>query len=1118
MSAAARGTAAPPESLAPRPSRLPRILTWPETWGLGFTGLLLWLFAVEGAHAALGDGAILMWVPVAIGGVIFNLQVRRLGSRWPDVAGGTPNYVTRLLQPQPALARYAGLAYFQGWASVPALSGILLAQMVGASLSAAGVQAPVRTLTVAFTALAFVVAFSGGRTLSVLHLFFLVPAVGLLLVFCVQGLGWAAADPATRSRGLAVTGLNPQDWAKWFFVAAYGAYGCDTASSFVADSRDRGRTLTAIKAAAVFLPVVYVGGSWVVNAFGPASAPPGAFQGFLTVVAAPFWGGAAPPLVTFLLASSILLSCATAAANCPRMLYQFSRDGLMAPVLSVVSPSGVLGPALTMTLAVSLAFLVWGDVTSALVVSATGYFVSCILMHAGIWLRRDQPGMPWPRLSLALAVLEAVTLVIGGLRWGWAPFALGLLVPAAMAGLDTLIRRLRLAVLDPDWWARQHARRAAATGEDPVMFQVLAQLILLSVAGSAGWLVGGAALRQATATFRTNLFVMFIVIVGFVGVAVASWTTLARLHRVQSSQRRMRHLLESAVDGVTVVDAAGLVTVANEASGKIFGTATTNLSGRPLVELLPDMPPDPRAWPSHSERQIDLPGQLQKCVDVTISQSETETLVEYMVVLRDITESRQMEKMKDEFTSVVSHELRTPLTSIRGALGLLSQTEGSLSGSGQRMLSIALSNTERLVRLINDILDVQRLESGRVEMKPQVRKAADLIKEAAEAMKAMADGAGVHLEARPGDERVWADADRILQVLTNLISNAIKFSPEGARVTVESASINGEVVFRVTDSGRGIPHDKLESIFERFRQVDSTDSREREGTGLGLAISRGIVEQHGGRIWVESTVGEGSTFLFSLPSVSDPGPDDGDGEEAATVLVCDDDPAVADVVATILRREGYAVLVATSGEEALDKAAEHNPQAVILDLLMPGMSGWQTAAALKAQPSTSTIPIIILSALSQDEAAEVPGDVAGWLAKPVEEAKLFEGLRGALSAGAARVLVVEDQPRLSSVIETTLRDAGAETATATSGREALGLLETLQPDMIVLDLALGDDDALDVADWVKEHPNPPALVAVDSSATTADPEGEAAEPAGRFLERLLGLLERMTRHSRRGSS
>ncbi len=254
-----------------------------------------------------------------------------------------------------------------------------------------------------------------------------------------------------------------------------------------------------------------------------------------------------------------------------------------------------------------------------------------------------------------------------------------------------------------------------------------------------------------------------------------------------------------------------------------------------------------------------------------------------LLIANDITERKRLE---NEFISLVSHELRTPLTSTMGALDLLGAGQlGTLTEQGQKVLSIATTNTERLIRLINDILDLERMKSVKIFMQKVKCNAADLLIMATETMQAMADKLQVKLIVHPLEIELWADPDRLLQTLTNLISNAIKFSEPGDTVWIsailaeqkgiglgendhsstQDTPLPSFLLITIRDEGRGIPKDKLQLIFERFQQVDASDSRKKGGTGLGLAICRNIVQQHNGKIWVQSILGEGSTFYVLLP-------------------------------------------------------------------------------------------------------------------------------------------------------------------------------------------------------------------------------------------------------------
>jgi len=336
-------------------------------------------------------------------------------------------------------------------------------------------------------------------------------------------------------------------------------------------------------------------------------------------------------------------------------------------------------------------------------------------------------------------------------------------------------------------------------------------------------------------------------------------------------------ILSSAADGIYGIDAHGFTTFVNPAAERMLGYEAEELTGRPYEATLLSHAPggDPIRAALLSSEPVTVPNATFRRADgrrfpveYTVSPIvEEERIAGAVITFRDVTLRREVDRMKDEFVSVVSHELRTPLTSIRGSLGLLAAGKGGdLSVAGARMLEIAVANTDRLIRLINDILDLERIESGKEAMEMGPVSAADLARHAAEVMQPVAERAGVALRLRADDAALEADADRLLQVLTNLLSNAVKFSEAGNAVDLVVERASDGAVFRVADQGRGIPPDRLESIFERFNQVDSSDSRQKGGTGLGLAICRSIVQQHGGRIWAESKAGEGSTFVFTVPA------------------------------------------------------------------------------------------------------------------------------------------------------------------------------------------------------------------------------------------------------------
>ncbi len=369
--------------------------------------------------------------------------------------------------------------------------------------------------------------------------------------------------------------------------------------------------------------------------------------------------------------------------------------------------------------------------------------------------------------------------------------------------------------------------------------------------------------------------------------------------RIRTLTRQSDSILESVGDGIFGIDLDGRVTVINSAASQMLGYKPGDLLGadmhaavhhtradgapyrledspirRSLTSLDTVRVADEVFWrkdgTSFPVEYVARP-QIESQTDARTDPSRTTPAgkaIGVVVAFTDTTERRALDRMKDEFISTVSHELRTPLTSLRAALGLV--TGGALLARPekmQQMLEIALDNTDRLVRLVNDILDLERISSGKSELQLTMCSVDDLLQRASDLQQAAAAKAGIQINCIASNTRVWADSDRILQTLTNLISNAIKFSPPGSDVLLSAHAIDdNEVALEVTDHGRGIPADKLDSIFERFQQVDASDSRAMGGTGLGLAICRSIITQHGGRIWATSTQGQGTTFHFTLPT------------------------------------------------------------------------------------------------------------------------------------------------------------------------------------------------------------------------------------------------------------
>ncbi|QUY46007.1 ATP-binding protein [Acaryochloris marina] len=376
--------------------------------------------------------------------------------------------------------------------------------------------------------------------------------------------------------------------------------------------------------------------------------------------------------------------------------------------------------------------------------------------------------------------------------------------------------------------------------------------------------------------------------------------------QLQTRETHLRNMFENAVNGMTMLTMNGHFIQVNPALCQLLGYSNSELLQLPIQDLIQPQELD-RYRNSVQDLIKDRTSSLQFeselnhisgktiwtiCSASLVRDSAGKPLY-FVVQVVDISERRALEQMKSEFISSVSHELRTPLTSIHGSLGLL--VSGALDEqpeASKQMIEIAATESARLVRLVSDILDIERLETNKITLHQQWCDATSLLQRVSEILRQTAEDNDISLIITPTSTQVWADEDRIIQVLVNLVSNAIKFSNPGSTVSLSVPAQNGnpilpsqgkrqdthsdpldqgisaalQILFQVKDHGKGIPADKLEIIFDRFQQVNGSDSREQGGTGLGLAICQNIVQQHGGMIWVESVLGQGSSFYFTLPA------------------------------------------------------------------------------------------------------------------------------------------------------------------------------------------------------------------------------------------------------------
>jgi PAS domain S-box-containing protein len=559
--------------------------------------------------------------------------------------------------------------------------------------------------------------------------------------------------------------------------------------------------------------------------------------------------------------------------------------------------------------------------------------------------------------------------------------------------------------------------------------------------------------------------------------------------RVRELNRQKEFILNSVADGIFGVNPDSGVEFVNPAAAQMIGALPSDLIGQSIhaiIHALPGSCSDGCRLRRALQLHENTTGQ-----DVFYRKDGSDFPVEFAVTpmqeqgvvvgsvlsFRDISQRYALDRLKDEFISTVSHELRTPLTSIRGALGLLSHgVLGEVSDKAANLLRIAVSNSDRLVRLINDILDLERMQSGRAPLAFRPSAVHELARQVADAMQPVADAARVRLQVEAESVIVEADADRLVQVLTNLLSNAIKFSPVDSTVRIVVGHSKDGASLSVVDRGRGIPVDKLESIFDRFQQVDASDSRQKGGTGLGLAICRTIVQQHGGRIWAERNADQGSTFRVLLPDRSRlDGPTDGyrlsPPAKEETVLVCEPDPEARRFIVEGLRRQDYRILEAENREQAMQLASHFPPGAILLGVSNHPRNGVETLQALKENARTADIPVVVLSLLSAAEKPAAAQAADAWLQKPLDEAILLTELARLLKGESehAAVLLVEDDEDLAGVIIATFDRAGIAVHHASRLRHAKELCMSVLPDLIILDLALPDGHGLELVDWLRSR-------------------------------------------------
>jgi PAS domain S-box-containing protein len=617
----------------------------------------------------------------------------------------------------------------------------------------------------------------------------------------------------------------------------------------------------------------------------------------------------------------------------------------------------------------------------------------------------------------------------------------------------------------------------------------------------------------------------------------------------QAATRYWR-LWESAPDAILEVDREGRIVLINAEAERLFRYSREELVGMPVELLIPDRfrtghsryrghyseHPSTRPMGSGLELWARRKDGAEFAVDINLSPVEPETGDRVMCVVRDVTEkkraqeeirllnlhlerrseelaaslkelevrNRDVEKanrLKSEFLASMSHELRTPLNSIIGFGDLLAEGRaGDLNQKQKRFLGHIQNGARHLLELINDILDLSKIEAGRLELRYETFGVVPALNEVLASVKPLATTKSILLESAAEDVQVYADRVRFKEILYNLISNALKFTPDTGRVWVESGVRDGLLYMSVCDTGIGIPTEEHHSIFDKFHQVAASTKGVREGTGLGLAITKRLIELHGGRIWLESEPGKGSQFHFVLPLLK---PKDQAPAPAAAplpverrsplILIVEDEPSSQELMARYLESEGYRTVAASSGTEGIRKAREHVPDAITLDMLMPGRSGWETLYELRNTPETAQIPIIIVSVVEETRMGFALG-ANEYLIKPVSKEALLESVHRHVrkpgdDALAPVVLAVDDDSAALRLMEEVLREGGCTPLAARTGEEALAVLDREPVEAVVLDLMLPGMNGLEVLHRIRENPKlraVPVVVVTGKELTDGD--------------------------------
>jgi PAS domain S-box-containing protein len=622
--------------------------------------------------------------------------------------------------------------------------------------------------------------------------------------------------------------------------------------------------------------------------------------------------------------------------------------------------------------------------------------------------------------------------------------------------------------------------------------------------------------------------------------------------RLRDQHFYTRSLLESNIDALITTDPRGIITDVNKQMEKLTGCTRDELIGAPFRNYFTDSARADaginRVLAEGKVNNYELTARARDGVLTGVSYNATtfhdrdRRLQGVFVSARDMTELKTIEqalqqknveledasRMKSEFLANMSHELRTPLNAIIGFSEVLRDgLLGDLTEQQRGFIGDIFSSGKHLLSLINDILDLSKVEAGKMTLDVEPVQMSGLIANSMSIVREKAASRRVQLvtEIPPDLGSLRADARKVKQIVYNLVSNAVKFANEGGQVTLSAERVPRAEVGRVapggnsrtfplveskfeeflkisvTDVGMGISPEGLERLFKPFSQVDSGLARKFEGTGLGLAMVKLLTDLHCGSVAVESTVGEGSRFTVWLPfrpaeEVSVPvktpttNPKFVDGARVA--LVVEDDLKSADLIRLQLEAEGFTVVHASTAESALELAAEHALSLVTLDIMLPDMDGWEFLSRIKQMPAVRKVPVVIISIVAEPGKGFALG-AAAVMQKPISRKELYEslvdlGLFPLAHGETLKVLVVDDEPAAVELIAVRLAGLASSVIKAHGGREAIDAARSELPDLILLDLLMPDVSGFDVVAALQEHAETAHIPVLVVTAKPISPE------------------------------